>query len=113
MLSRSHSLLSFLFFFFFFFSLSFSTSIHPSFMTSIINIGDISSSENESLCPSLTFKQRLYGAGGCLVLGFIFFHFELGVRVSAGLRLLRCPLYDWQSHQYLRLPVSLWTGETD
>ncbi|CAD2216521.1 hypothetical protein AGDE_00592 [Angomonas deanei] len=41
-------------------------------MTSIINIGDISSSENESLCPSLTFKQRLYGAGGCLVLGFIF-----------------------------------------
>jgi hypothetical protein len=28
--------------------------------------------EPNDLCPSLTFQQRLYGFGGCLVLGIVF-----------------------------------------
>lgn len=50
--------------------------------TSIIDVGSISgtsataieaaSSQNESLCPSLSFKNRLIGCAACMALGMLF-----------------------------------------
>ncbi|EPY29990.1 hypothetical protein STCU_00494 [Strigomonas culicis] len=43
--------------------------------TTIINIGDIKSggsSDNESLCPSMSFKHRIMGCAGCMAIGMLF-----------------------------------------